>query len=301
MLNHLVFLVYLFSFLAGFASIVLTIVLFIKQASREIIIYCILLCAISLLTAVDGFAAYCNITGIVDASIMYIIHSAVVIFSVLTSMGAILFLSHRIVDRPVTLMCRILYVVYSCVCIAGFIFKFVIRIPVLDHVMDGAFVLFILYGMIFIAVQFDRITIKELRNALRVLFIVSAIAIPALLLSIGVPFPPFDRQLIFLGYYISFAIINCIFGFRYFILSGQKQTPAETAEITVSEEFLKRYAITGRENDILLQLIDGKRNEEIAENLNISLQTVKNNIHVIYKKAGVSSRTSLIKAILSFK
>ncbi len=57
--------------------------------------------------------------------------------------------------------------------------------------------------------------------------------------------------------------------------------------------------LTGREKDILEQLITGKSNGEIAQTLNISQNTVKNHVARIFDKLGVSSRAELLAEVLS--
>ncbi|MDQ1351797.1 MAG: hypothetical protein QG657_2102 [Acidobacteriota bacterium] len=58
-------------------------------------------------------------------------------------------------------------------------------------------------------------------------------------------------------------------------------------------DFYTRYDITGREEEIIDLLMEGKTNEEIGDELFISTKTVKNNISTIYKKTGVKNRVQL--------
>lgn len=52
--------------------------------------------------------------------------------------------------------------------------------------------------------------------------------------------------------------------------------------------------LTNRENEICNLLAKGLYNREIAEKLNISISTVQNHIHKIYKKLGVRNRTEAV-------
>jgi DNA-binding NarL/FixJ family response regulator len=49
--------------------------------------------------------------------------------------------------------------------------------------------------------------------------------------------------------------------------------------------------LTRREVDVLACLIAGKSNREIAEELRVSMSTVKAHLSSLYNKLGVSSRT----------
>jgi DNA-binding NarL/FixJ family response regulator len=56
-------------------------------------------------------------------------------------------------------------------------------------------------------------------------------------------------------------------------------------------------SLTSREREILELLLDAYENKQIASHFGVSEQTVKNHIHNIYEKLGVSSRIQLIKTM----
>lgn len=66
-----------------------------------------------------------------------------------------------------------------------------------------------------------------------------------------------------------------------------------------SEAFLAKYAITEREREVILKVIQGKSNADIASELVISLATVKTHLHNIYTKTGVDSRYDLLARVRS--
>jgi len=66
-----------------------------------------------------------------------------------------------------------------------------------------------------------------------------------------------------------------------------------------SEAFITKYAITARECEIIAKVIQGKSNLDIANDLFISLATVKTHLHNIYSKTGVDSRFDLLARIRS--
>lgn len=59
------------------------------------------------------------------------------------------------------------------------------------------------------------------------------------------------------------------------------------------------YPLSKREGEILELLLQGKENREIEELLFISISTVKNHVHHIFKKLGVRSRAQLFKRVQS--
>ncbi len=59
----------------------------------------------------------------------------------------------------------------------------------------------------------------------------------------------------------------------------------------------QRYRLTRRETDVLRQLLDGKKNLEIAEELALVEQTVKDYLSSVYRKIGVEDRFSLLRQL----
>ncbi len=75
--------------------------------------------------------------------------------------------------------------------------------------------------------------------------------------------------------------------------------PVAPGTETLSEEFVSRYGITDREREIILKVLQGKSNADIAGELFISLATVKTHLHNIYSKIGIDSRYDLLARVRS--
>ena len=65
----------------------------------------------------------------------------------------------------------------------------------------------------------------------------------------------------------------------------------------VTEDFIKKHSITGREREIIESLLKGLSSDTIADNLFISHRTVDVHIYNIYKKCGVKNRIELINEL----
>lgn len=74
---------------------------------------------------------------------------------------------------------------------------------------------------------------------------------------------------------------------------------AQVATEGPSEAFLAKYAITDREHELIVKIIQGKSNADIASELVISLATVKTHLHNIYAKTGVDGRYDLLARVRS--
>lgn len=59
----------------------------------------------------------------------------------------------------------------------------------------------------------------------------------------------------------------------------------------------QKFQLTEREKELLKLLIEGKNNQEIAQNLFISINTVKKHLSHIFNKTEVHSRTELVSLI----
>ena len=94
---------------------------------------------------------------------------------------------------------------------------------------------------------------------------------------------------------IPYALFG-IFVISYF-LQYSLLTPMAMDDL--SQAFLSRYRITDREREIILKVIQGKSNADIASELFISLATVKTHLHNIYTKIGVESRFDLLARVRS--
>jgi two-component system, NarL family, response regulator LiaR len=84
-------------------------------------------------------------------------------------------------------------------------------------------------------------------------------------------------------------------------MSGQPKLSPEAAQVLIQE--MKKptapaFDLTDREKEILVLMVDGKANNEIAEKLVVSQSTVKFHVSNILSKLGVSSRTEAVAIAL---
>jgi DNA-binding CsgD family transcriptional regulator len=94
---------------------------------------------------------------------------------------------------------------------------------------------------------------------------------------------------------IPYALYG-IFLINYFL---HYYHPIPLALDELPEAFLSKYGITDREREIILKVMEGKSNADIAGELFISLATVKTHLHNIYTKIGVESRFDLLAKVRS--
>lgn len=107
----------------------------------------------------------------------------------------------------------------------------------------------------------------------------------------------------------SESILQIIFAVMAIYIGGKLLLGALTMEpsaipempVTVSAQSTGSYAdsigLSQRERELLPLLLDNLSIQEIAQQLYISVGTVKSHTHNIYQKAGVNNRTGLIAAV----
>ncbi len=92
--------------------------------------------------------------------------------------------------------------------------------------------------------------------------------------------------------YALYGIFVIVYFLNYFV-------PASVEIDQVFEAFLAKYGITDREREIILKVVQGKSNADIARELIVSIATVKTHLHNIYTKIGVTSRYNLLARVRS--
>ncbi|MCU0846696.1 MAG: helix-turn-helix transcriptional regulator [Spirochaetes bacterium] len=104
-----------------------------------------------------------------------------------------------------------------------------------------------------------------------------------------------SKSLTLPGAFLAWSIIMSYYLARYFI-------PKKVADYDDSfERFVREYEITGREMEISRHLMNGLSNEDISDELSISVNTVKSHLVNIFKKTGARSRTELMSIIIQNK
>ncbi|WP_205461801.1 helix-turn-helix transcriptional regulator [Mangrovibacterium lignilyticum] len=99
------------------------------------------------------------------------------------------------------------------------------------------------------------------------------------------------EHLFILCYFISPALVPAIIYFKIGDFEVRKESGNSFSQ------FCERYEISKREAEIVEQICKGKTNQEIADSLFISLQTVKDHASRIYLKTSVSNRVQLTNLV----
>lgn len=100
------------------------------------------------------------------------------------------------------------------------------------------------------------------------------------------------------GFLVS-SILYALYGVFLIVYFLEHPLSAPLALDSLPETFVTKYGITDREREIILKVVEGKSNADIAGELFISLATVKTHLHNIYRKIEVDSRYDLLARVRS--
>lgn len=85
---------------------------------------------------------------------------------------------------------------------------------------------------------------------------------------------------------------------QYQAMIHEKENDKEENQVI---DFCKYYKMTKRESEILRLVLKGKKNQEIADELFISVGTVKSHTYSIYKKLAVDRRSQLMHIFMEYQ
>jgi DNA-binding CsgD family transcriptional regulator len=88
------------------------------------------------------------------------------------------------------------------------------------------------------------------------------------------------------AFMVIMSFLSLLFLYKY-------NVKVQETQYTVGNDFRAHYAITERENDVIILLLKGYSYNKIADTLCISISTVRTHVMNIYKKTNVNSRYEL--------
>ncbi|MBN1272262.1 MAG: response regulator transcription factor [Candidatus Aminicenantes bacterium] len=190
-----------------------------------------------------------------------------------------------------------------------------IEIPLLGsrYMLDQLMVLtdFLLFATVIAAAVFLRyraafLPVKEYRRAIMnlsaVIIFTMAIGIIKLVIGSSLSRITFvlERSMIYLPI-VLFNILSAWWGIKYASVFSKYDGAGLGFKSLYSEHLATRYKITKREKEVIELICRGKTNKEIADQLFISVETVKDHNYKIFQKTGVKNRTQLVHLVRRFQ
>ncbi|MBP5358584.1 MAG: helix-turn-helix transcriptional regulator [Treponema sp.] len=136
----------------------------------------------------------------------------------------------------------------------------------------------VLLGIVF----FKRINTGVFKKEKWIIIIISAANLALSFVLHNVPFV----------FIISVSILIYHVFYRFYFSS-----PIAKTERSLSPDFIKDFSITKREQEVILALLDGKSNKELAETFFVTQKTIEAHLANIYRKVGVKNRLELFSRL----
>jgi DNA-binding CsgD family transcriptional regulator len=165
--------------------------------------------------------------------------------------------------------------------------------------IEQVFALLVLSVMLFILLSLSFFPVQYLTKStkyilLLLVFFSGAIYIPLL-------FDPLMHPVAELVFSYSFFLTYTAVGVYFVYAAKFPKKQKDVSQAVSFDEFLQLYEITSRESEVIMEIYKGKTNQEIADTLFVTLQTIKDHTHRIYLKTQVKNRTQLASLLRRFE
>lgn len=220
-------------------------------------------------------------------------------------------MSFEIVGKTVSAGMTITYFVFMLIVILSYgylvVYLFRSKSENAQSISDMAKYVFVAIESITLAIALYMLFVKgakvkhkrrqhAIRNFAKIYLAISIIRITLFLFA--------DRDPVFAGAYILVFFAGDIPAILFLGNYLNKDFLTNSEDTTIQHPFnyfITNYGISKREWEIVEKICEGMTNKEISETLFISLQTVKDHSHRIYKKTGVKNRVQLSNLISDFE
>ncbi len=214
------------------------------------------------------------------------------------------------ISKKVVLVVRNSVIILSIIWLFGWI-----EIPLLgsQYIVDQLMVLtdFLLFatviaGAVFLRYRATFLPAKEYRGAIIMLsaIIIFPMAIGIIKLVIGSSLSrisfALERSMIYLPL-VLFNTLSAWWGVKYASILSKYDSISLSIKSLDGDDLANKYKITKRETEVIELICQGKTNKEIADQLFISVETVKDHNYKIFQKTGIKNRTQLVNLINNFQ
>ncbi|HEX3048918.1 MAG TPA: response regulator transcription factor, partial [Bacillota bacterium] len=165
---------------------------------------------------------------------------------------------------------------------------------------NGLFFIFLALGMISVIIAYYPQIPNRFKWYLKIFIVICLVFIPLEFLSnyFGAYWekPHLVPRYFFTTsfFYLIWSLVNIQFLVKQFLL---QENHSSSIRIETTDLALESYQLSTREKEIILLVVKGFSNQEIAVALHITVATVKTHLHRIYAKTGVKSRMELLSKL----
>jgi DNA-binding CsgD family transcriptional regulator len=178
----------------------------------------------------------------------------------------------------------------------------------MNMVSSSILFLSIVYDVVFIYANYKHIKNEYIKYVLKKFLVITVLFFPYMYLDtrsekISILNKLFPYGLLSLPiFYMVWNLLSMYFTVKKFkALADESNNSISVKDVVETQnkqdEFFRKFNITNREKEIISLLIKGYSYNKLAEELSISLTTVKTHVHNIYRKVEVKNKIQLIHLI----
>ncbi len=310
-MRHFIILVYFVSFLVGSSALLLFLIIYMKNRMRLIKLYNIFMLLYTIYLLIKLFDTYIlTIVGYSTPNIYIFSNFFYFIWFIFFIYITPLFF-HELISIPFTKVKKIIFACMSIATLVLLIVPFIIKNNTQEililmkfelQVICASFFMITLFYIIYLLwLNREKIENEINKKILKTILTLCVIFLPGFIADFFSYKIQSEWKILPYGFefniffYLTWNIISIIFVIQYFVT---KITVVPSVKIP--DNFIKKYSISEKEKEIISLIVKGYSNKQIADNLFVSSQTVKNHVYNIFQKSTVKSRTELIHLVNQF-
>ncbi len=302
-MQHLFLFIYIFLILMGAISIAIASITYTRTRNSLLVKYILYISNLTIFIFVYLFTLqYLNLN--VDAANFYVL--LVTVSLTLISWAFLIFtlprFTHSLIWDEYPWERDIVFGVIALIALVLMIFTFRVNLPdkaisqernALAYISAVLFYLTVAYSIVLKAISLRRLEGGR-KNIVKSITLLDILVFPGIVIDLYI----YLRQQVFIFIPITYCAL-CFMFTRYIIKQYFMQLSTISSELDEAEieNLMDRAGISSREKEIVLLLMKGLGNREIADKLFISLNTVKTHNRNIFQKLGVRSRFELLVKI----
>jgi DNA-binding CsgD family transcriptional regulator len=289
-MEGLTILLYMFAFATGCMTLVLSVVFHIRESYRWTKFFIVFHSSLLLVMVLQVLQVFITVFlgNTIGVVLNYVIRGLLAA-NVSFLMVFIPYFTTWVIAQPWRNPYKIIFLVASCAYMALSVLDMIfVRISALGSSMVLVFSAMLFFCIGVVIKNLKTIQQHDVRTVLKSIIILSFVMIPTLVINV---FVLEARYISYPFYFMAFSILLLVYLFIYF-----SRIPISTQN-ELTYERLARFHITEREFSVVRLIKEGLTNKEIAERLDISVNTVNNHVANIYTKAQVRSRIDLLNVL----
>ncbi|MHC1693534.1 MAG: helix-turn-helix transcriptional regulator [Sphaerochaetaceae bacterium] len=286
----LTILLYMFAFATGCMTLVLSVVFHMRESYEWTKFFIVFHSSLLLVIVLQVLNIFVDVfLGDTVAQVLGYVIRGLLAANVSFLMVFIPYFTTWVIASPWRLVHKLVFFTVACGYVALSVLDMIfVNITVLESWMVVTFLAMLFFCIFLIVINLKTINQPDVRLVCKAIIILSFAMMPSLVSTI---IYPKLRSVGYPLYFMAFSIIILVYLFVYFRRIPNR-TPKEP-----TLELLSKYHITEREFSVVQLIKVGLTNKEIAERLDISVNTVNNHVANIYAKAQVRSRIDLLNVL----